>query len=160
MTLVRALCILVILSAVNLALMIPGGFIETRTFPGYSVAVLAAFNIFLTCLGIGSLVLGYRIFRTSHAGIFPIVTGVAYVAVYALDLAHIFPIAGAPMTTMLAALEWIGIILGLAVIAGGLRLVIANDGTAVSGSTTPRTLLLTLGIAGFLIVVFATLSAI
>tara|TARA_Y100000815_G_scaffold213905_1_gene198807 strand:- start:190 stop:672 length:483 start_codon:yes stop_codon:yes gene_type:complete len=156
----HALCILVILSAVNLALMIPGGFVETRTFPGYSVAVLAAFNIFLTCLGIGSLALGYRMFRTGHAGISPIVVGVAYVAVYALDLAHIFPIAKAPMSKMLAATEWIGIILGVTVIVLGLRLAVANEEAAVSGPAPSRTLLLTLGMAGLLIVVFATLSAI
>lgn len=160
MTLVRALCSLVILSAVNLALMIPGGFVETRTFPGYSVAVLAAFNIFLTGLGIGSLLLGYRIFRTGHAGITSILAGVAYVAVYVLDLAHIFPIAETPMSPMLATMEWIGTLLGLAVIAVGLRLAIVTDGSAVSGSTPPRILLLTLGVVGFLIVVFATLSAI
>lgn len=37
---------LLILSAVNLALMIPGGFVENRHFPGYSVTVLSTFNIF------------------------------------------------------------------------------------------------------------------
>lgn len=99
-------------------------------------------------------------FRAGHAGISPIVVGVAYVAVYALDLAHIFPISKAPMSKMLAAMEWLGIILGLTVVVLGLRLAVANDDTAVSGPTPPRTLLLTLGIAGLLIVVFATLSAI
>lgn len=159
MTPVRALSLLVALSAVNLALMIPGGFVETRTFPGYSVAVLAAFNIFLTCLGIGSLVLSYRMLRTGHAGLSPIVAGVAYVAVYALDLAHIFPIAKEPMSTTLAAMEWVGTILGLAVIGIGVWLALSNDEAAVSGPIPSRALLLTLGSAGVLIVVFATLSA-
>lgn len=160
MTLVRLLSILVLLSAINLALMVPGGFVETRTFPGYSVAILAAFNVFLTGLGIGSLILGYRIFRTNHAGIFPIIAGVAFVAVYTLDLAHIFPISAAPMSALLTAMEWIGTFLGLAVITGGLRQAVIEDGTAEIGAAPSRALLLVLGIAGFMIVVFATLSAI
>ncbi|MEN3752208.1 hypothetical protein ABC733_04255 [Mangrovibacter sp. SLW1] len=38
--------VLLILSAINLALMVPGGFVENRHFSGYSVVVLSAFNIF------------------------------------------------------------------------------------------------------------------
>ena len=64
------------------------------------------------------------------------------------------------MSKMLAATEWIGIILGVTVIVLGLRLAVANEEAAVSGPAPSRTLLLTLGMAGLLIVVFATLSAI
>ena len=51
--------LLLALSAINLALMIPGGFVETRDFSAYPASVLAAFNIFLTVLGLGSLVLAW-----------------------------------------------------------------------------------------------------
>lgn len=46
---------LLIVSAVNLALMIPGGFVEMRDFSTYSSLVLGLFNTFLTILGLGSL---------------------------------------------------------------------------------------------------------
>ena len=68
MTLARTLAALLFLSAVNLALMIPGGLVETRSFPGYGVATLGAFNVFLTVLGLGSLVLAYRVSDRSMRG--------------------------------------------------------------------------------------------
>lgn len=160
MTLVRILCALLVLSAVNLALMIPGGFVETRTFPGYRVETIAAFNIFLTGLGFGSLVLAYTIARTGRVGVMPALAGLAYVAVYVLDLAGIFPVAAAPMSTTLAAMECIGALLGLALIAVGLRLAAGTDGKAGTGPALPRSLMLAMGLAGLAIVVFATLSAI
>mgnify|MGYP000271173637 CR=1 FL=1 len=55
--------LLLALSAINLALMIPGGFVETRDFSAYPASVLAAFNIFLTVLGLGSLVIGLAVAR-------------------------------------------------------------------------------------------------
>ena len=55
--------LLLALSAINLALMIPGGFVETRDFSAYPASVLAAFNIFLTVLGLGSLVLAWLTWR-------------------------------------------------------------------------------------------------
>ena len=115
----RGLAALLFLSTLNLALMVPGGFVETRNFPGYGIAVLAGFNIFLTILGLGSLVLAYRVFRFGRVGVLPALAGVGFVAVYLLDLAKIFPVAEAPMSQTLATMEWIGAVLGFLVFVVG-----------------------------------------
>lgn len=47
--------LLLIVSAVNLTLMVPGGFIESRDFSHISSITLGAFNVFLTTLGMVSL---------------------------------------------------------------------------------------------------------
>ena len=159
MTLPRAIAAFVLLSALNLALMVPGGIVETRSFPDYSVTVLAAFNVFLTVLGLGSLILGYRILRSGQAGAMPLFAGIGYVAVYGLDLAEIFPVSAAPMSLALFTMEWTGTVLGAALIAlsvahlarGGSG---AADRPALSAPTIGALVVLTLGI-----VVFATWSA-
>lgn len=159
MTLARTLAALLFLSAVNLALMIPGGLVETRSFPGYGVATLGAFNVFLTVLGLGSLVLAYRVFRSQHAGAMPALAGVAYVAVYGLDLARIFPVSAVPMPATLATMEGIGAVLGLATIAAAVRLAFVQRGNVADRSGLPRGLLIAMGVAALAIVIFATLSA-
>ena len=159
MALVRTLSALLVLSAANLALMVPGGFVETRSFPNYSAAVLSTFNVFLTLLGLGSLVLAYQVFRSAWAGIMPAMAGAAYVLIYGLDLARIFPVSAVPMSTTLATMEWIGTLLGLTTIAVGIRLGFARDGRLSDRSNLPPWLVIPLGVVGLAIVVFATLSA-
>lgn len=152
--------VLLILSAINLALMVPGGFVENRHFPGYSVVVLSAFNIFLTLLGLGSFALAYRVLRLRRTGITPVLTGVAYVLVYYLDLFHIFPVADSPMSTTLVMMEWAGMLLGLATIATGLAAISSRPADSVLPPfIVPRGLLLTLAAIVLVIVIFATLSA-
>ncbi|WP_165784418.1 hypothetical protein [Zhengella mangrovi] len=139
-------------------MMVPGGFVETRSFPGYGVAVLGAFNIFLTLLGLGSLVLAWRAFRAHPVGKWAVLAGVAFVAVYGLDLAHIFPVAAEPMTGLLAAMEWIGTVLGLALIAAGYPLKHQQSRQPVQTSPLPRWLFIAMAAVGVAIIVFATQS--
>ena len=159
MTSTRFIALLMFLSAVNLVLMVPGGFVETRAFPNYSVAVLAAFNIFLTALGLGSLVLAFWAFRLGKVGISVPVFGAAFAAVYLLDLVHIFPISEVPMSVALYSLEWVGTILGLATLVLGLRhVLVSQKETQASGRLSAR---LMVGMAALAlgIVIFATMSA-
>lgn len=159
MKLVRLLAILLVLGTINLALMIPGGTVETRSFPEYGVAVLTAFNTFLTLLGLGSLILAYWTFQTKRASVLSILAGVAFVAVYILDLANIFPVATEPMSKTLAAMEWIGTLISLAIIAVGLSAVFAQDSSAGPVRKLPMWLVVVLAGVTFAIVVFATVSA-
>ncbi|TNE63561.1 MAG: hypothetical protein EP336_17070 [Rhodobacteraceae bacterium] len=159
MTLARTSALLIALSAITLASMIPGGFVETRNFSGYSVAVLAAFNVFLTVLGLGSLVLAYRTFSGQANGIATLLVGLAYVAVYLLDLGHIFPIADSPMQPLLATLEWLGTLLGAVTMLAGGALLISDSTAAPEHAHLPRGLLIVLAVLALGIVLFATISA-
>ncbi|MGZ9811924.1 hypothetical protein ACXN5S_15790 [Pseudoroseicyclus sp. H15] len=159
MTRVRLLAVLLALSAINLTLMIPGGLVETRSFPGYSVAVLTGFNIFLTLLGLSSFVLAWRSWRTGRAGWAPLTAGACYVAVYGLDLAHVFPISEAPMSPTLLTLEWVGTILGIATMAVGAVALRTAGSSGVAGPRLPAWLVIGAAVLGLAIVVFATMSA-
>lgn len=159
MTSTRPIAVLIFLSAANLVLMVPGGFVETRAFPGYSVAVLAAFNLFLTALGLGSLVLAYWAYRLGKVSAAVPIFGVAFAAVYLLDLAHIFPISEVPMSAALYSLEWVGTVLGLATLVFGSRYVLTAQGDAQATAQMPRWLVLGMVVLALAIVVFATVSA-
>lgn len=160
MTRLNLVCALLVLSALNLVLMVPGGFVETRTFPGYDVAVIAAFNIFLTCLGLGSLLLAYRIVRTGRIGVAPVLAGVSFVAVYVADLAVIFPISEVPMSALLETLEWIGTVLGLALLVTALQPAPAGETAAPARQGLPRGAVISLVVLALGIVTYATISAI
>lgn len=159
MTSTRLIALLIFLSAVNLVLMVPGGFVETRAFPGYSVAVLAAFNVFLTVLGLGSLVLAYWAYRFGRVGMSAPAFGAAFAAVYLLDLAHIFPISQVPMSAALYSLEWVGTILGLGTLVLGLRHVLASHAQTQAAGHLPGWLMAGMGALALGIVIFATMSA-
>ena len=151
------LALLLALSAINLALMIPGGFVETRDFSAYPASVLAAFNIFLTVLGLGSLVLAWLTWRGGVRRVWSMAAAVGFAAVYLLDLFEIFPVTPVPMSALLETLEWLGttlaVLLGVAVVAAGR----GEGGPQVAA--IPRGLALVLGIAGIGIVIFATIAA-
>lgn len=155
----RLTAIFLILSATNLAFMVPGGFVETRSFPDYSVTTLAAFNVFLTLLGIGSFVLAYRIFRAPYATYLPVLAGLSYLGVYGLDLAHIFPVATAPMSALLETMEWFGIALGAATVAVAIAYIIVADRSVSLSRKMPRWAVIAMAGSTLAIVIFATLSA-
>ncbi|MEP9348331.1 hypothetical protein [Xanthobacter sp. KR7-225] len=145
-------------SALNLALMVPGGFVETRDFSAYPSLVLGAFNVFLTVLGLGSLVLAYTVTAAGRAYGWSALAGLAFVGVYVLDLGGIFPVPPDPMSTLLATLEWIGTGLGVALAAAAL--VLPQGATATSAtSSLPRPVVVGLVIVALIIVAFATKSA-
>lgn len=153
---------LLVVSARNLALMVPGGFVETRDFSAYPTIVLGAFNFFLTVLGLGSLVLAYIVTKAGRGCGWSVLAGFAFVGVYLLDLGRIFPVPANPMSMLLATLEWIGIGLGVGLATASLTLsrdaTTANSGPAATPSL-PRPVIFGLGFLALIIVAFATKSA-
>ncbi len=106
--------LLLFLSAVNLTLMIPGGFIESRDFSHISAATLGIFNSFLTLLGIVSLFLIYCIgkqWKWAYKGAY--ICGISYFIVYTIDLLAIFPQSPTAMPTLLFNLEFLGTVLSI-----------------------------------------------
>ena len=157
----RVIATLLVASAVNLALMVPGGFVETRDFSAYPSLVLGAFNVFLTVLGLGSLVLAYSITKAGRGGGWATLAGFAFVGVYLLDLGRIFPVPPNPMSMLLATLEWIGTGLGVGLATASLivsRHATANATPAVTPSL-PRPVIVGLVLLALVIVAFATKSA-
>ncbi|WP_207803163.1 hypothetical protein [Rhodopseudomonas palustris] len=150
---------LLIASALNLALMVPGGFVETRDFSAYPAMVLGAFNVFLTVLGLGSLVLAYLVIRTGRAYGWAGLAGLAFVAVYLLDLGRIFPVTPNPMSTLLATLEWIGTALGAALAVSSVVLRGAAGTASPAKLAPPMPIVLGLVVVALIIVAFATKSA-
>ena len=151
--------LLLALSAINLALMIPGGFVETRDFSAYPASVLAGFNIFLTVLGIGSLVLAWLTWRGGVRRLLSWAAAIGFAGVYLLDLFKIFPVTPVPMSNLLETLEWAGT--GLAVLLGVALLGAEERETALVSreSSIPRWLTIVLAACGIGIVVFATIAA-
>lgn len=155
-----ALTALLLASTFNLALMIPGGFVEVRDFSAYPSWILGLFNVFLTVLGLGGLVLAYFVFRQGIGYGLGALLGLAYIVVYLADLKKIFPVSPIPMSRLLAYLEWLGTLLGTLL-----------TGTAVWATLHPSshegtmdirisaTTLIVLVAAGLTIVIFATHAA-
>ena len=153
--------ILLTASVANLSLMIPGGSIETREFTEYSPIVLACFNIFLTSLGFGSLAASYFMYKQDKGYVISTILGVAYMAVYLLDLGHIFPVSLNPMPPTLAKLEWIGLVLGGALTAGSILTLRGRRQESISFQKPklPLMVKIILIILAALIVIYATISA-
>lgn len=151
--------VLLVASALNLALMVPGGFVETRDFSAYPAIVLGAFNIFLTVLGLGSLVLAYIVTKTGRGFAWAGLAGLAFIAVYLLDLGRIFPVPPNPMSTLLATLEWIGTGLGAALTISSIAFRGAGNTASSARPGLPMPVVLGLVIVALIIVAFATRSA-
>lgn len=102
--------VLLALSAVLLALLIPGGPIENRDFSHIPVSILTGFNLFLTVLNLGSVALLYFILRQRRWAISVVwFVGLAYFIVYAIDLAQLFPRSPTSMSQALSTIEVLGI---------------------------------------------------
>ncbi|MGV6860616.1 MAG: hypothetical protein ACWA41_02535 [Putridiphycobacter sp.] len=108
---------LLIISAVNLTVMVPGGGIDTRNFSNISTQILSVFNIFLTTLGLVSLFIPYFIYRQQRWSIqLGLICGISYFIVYSVDFAHFFPKSPDPMPPLLSILEAFGILLSIPLI--------------------------------------------
>ena len=102
------------ISAVLLAVLVPGGPIETRSFSHLSPVVLALFNTFNTTLGLGSLVLVFFMIKGKPwAFILSLICAISYFLIYLLDLAQIFPKTPDKMSTLLMSVEIVGSIVAL-----------------------------------------------
>jgi len=151
--------VLLVASAVNLTLMVPGGFVETRDFSAYPAMVLGAFNIFLTVLGLGSFILAYALAKSGRGYAWAALAGLAYVAVYLLDLGRIFPVPPNEMSTLLATLEWVGTALGVGLAVAALALRGHTGAQSAPGTRLPVPALVGLALVAVVIVAFATRSA-
>ena len=98
-----------VVSAALLSSLIPGGPIENRDFSHIHPGILGAFNVFLTTLDLGSFVLAFFALKQRQWALnTAFYAAVAYFAVYAVDLAQIFPRSPTPMSFYLALIEVLG----------------------------------------------------
>ena len=148
------------LSAALLISLVPGGPIENRDFSHISPLILTAFNVFLTVLGIGSLLLiPLCLKRFKVAGTLSMFVAASYLVVYLIDLFAIFPQTPTPMSQALFSVEVLGSIVSLPLLWAGWQLRCMNTKTTPEAKLlTPRqtALLILVSVA---IVIFATWSA-
>mgnify|MGYP000217737956 CR=1 FL=1 len=105
-----SLAILLAVSAMLLAALIPGGPIENRDFSHINVSILGGFNLFLTVLNLGTVALVFGVFRNRPWAVASAwFAGLAYFVVYAIDLAQLFPRSPTPMSQALSLVEVLGI---------------------------------------------------
>jgi hypothetical protein len=162
----RGVSTLLVLSAVLLGILVPGGPIETRDFSHISPVILGAFNTFLTGLGIGSFVFAYFVLKAKRwAFVASLVCGISYFLVYTLDLGKIFPVSPNEMPTALLVIEIVGTLVSLPLTYLSIRTIqmpmagiVVHEATAVTSNR--RVLLLAaMFLAGIGIIIYATLAA-
>lgn len=120
---------LLILSALNLTLMIPGGFIESRDFSHIPSYILGGFNIFLTVLGMLSFFIPYFIHKKRKWALWTaFICGLSYFIVYSIDLLQIFPKSPSPMPTSLFILEALGNVISLPLLFFAIKQIKVNKG--------------------------------
>lgn len=107
------IAVLLIMSAVFLTSLVPGGLVETRDFSHIHPLILISFNLFLTVLVLASLILGIQWFRQFGHVMATLTAGVSYFLVYTLDLLAIFPVSSTPMSEALWAIEVSGLVLAI-----------------------------------------------
>lgn len=151
-----------IVSACLLTTLIPGGPVENRDFSHIHPAILGLFNVFLTTLDLGSFVVAFFAFRGHRWALgTAYYAAIAYFAVYAVDLAQIFPRSPTPMSFALAFIEVLGMTVAVPLMFSARRaLAQAPANVAVPVSKTRRLAVTTaLVLAGLGIVWFATDAA-
>ncbi|MEL6777291.1 MAG: hypothetical protein AAFO06_08550 [Cyanobacteria bacterium J06597_16] len=105
---------LLLLSAISLSVLVPGGPIETRDFSHIGPLVLGSFNVFLTTLSLTSFLLLYFVWRQQRwAFVASGISGLAFCLVYVLDLASWFPVSPDAMPPALFMIEVLGTILSI-----------------------------------------------
>lgn len=153
--------LLLIVSTVNLTLMIPGGFIESRDFSHISPIILGGFNIFLTTLGMLSLFLIYFI-NKDQKWVFKasFICGLSYFIVYTIDLLGIFPKTPTAMPLLLLVLEILGTILSIPLMHYSfLRIKMAGNEQKTMLNKYVYSFIILAILVGIGIIVFATKSA-
>jgi len=114
--------ILLLVSAVLLSLLVPGGPFENRDFSDINTEILLGFNIFLTTLALGSFLLPVVIWKGPRVSlIISALAGLSYFVVYAIDLAKIFPQSPTAMSACLFWIEVIGLVISLPLMSFSIR---------------------------------------
>ncbi len=94
------------LNVTLLSILVPGGPIENRDFSGLKGITFWGFNVFLVTLGLGTFWTSYLVLnQLPLAQMMTRIVAGGYIAVYALDLAMIFPKSPTKMSKPLMLLE-------------------------------------------------------
>ncbi|RXK14505.1 hypothetical protein CP965_03380 [Halarcobacter mediterraneus] len=149
--------------SILLTILVPGGPIETRDFSHYDIWILSLFNIFLTSLGIISIITAFLIIKQIKYSISTtIIISLLYIFVYLSDLFKIFPISNIPMSNALFTIEFISTIIAISL----LYLCIKYDFTTKENNSTFKIptffkilLILIIFLFSIAIILFATNSA-
>ena len=145
-----------------LSSLIPGGPVENRDFSHIHPAILGAFNIFLTVLDLGSLVLAFFAARQRRLALkLAFAAAIAFFGVYAIDLAQIFPRSPTPMSFALALIEVLGMTAAIPLMFVSRR-ALAELGISSKGSATSYVrypMLAALFVIGGVVVWYATAAA-
>jgi hypothetical protein len=157
---------LLVLSAVLLGTLVPGGPIETRNFSHISPLILVSFNTFLTILGIGSFVLAcFTVKKQRWAFKGSTICGISYFMVYALDLGKVFPVSPDEMPSALFAIEVAGIVASvfLTYLSLNAAHILMSDGSGHELTAAMKKehilLLILVALAGLGIIIFSTIAA-
>lgn len=98
--------LMIFLNVTLLAILVPGGPIENRNFTALKGFVFWGFNLFLISLGLGSFYASYAVLgNLSNAALMTKLIALAYIIVYAIDLAGIFPKSPTKMSKSLMLFE-------------------------------------------------------
>ncbi|MGD1855007.1 MAG: hypothetical protein ACFB2W_12240 [Leptolyngbyaceae cyanobacterium] len=160
------------ISGIALGTLVPGGPIETRSFVHINLLTLGVFNTFLTTLVLGSLLLVYFVLQSKPWAMLTAAgAGLSYLGVYGLDLAKIFPVSPDAMPPALLAIEVLGTILSLPLIALSIQALQASRQRTFATVPFPHPnnshhfqlpqiiIAISLGIVALSIITFATSSA-
>lgn len=151
---------LLVISGLLLASLIPGGPIETRDFSHINPLVLGLFNLFLTVLGLGALIVAFFQFRGRDLAGLSLFMGVSYLVVYSIDLLAVFPKTVSEMPLALFAIEVAGCVIALPLIALAYALSRSKEGiTASEPFEFGHTSIIALALLSVVILAFATFSA-
>ncbi|MCR9185416.1 MAG: hypothetical protein NXH81_08475 [Halieaceae bacterium] len=113
----RMLSVLLLVSAIALSSLVPGGPIENRDFSHMAPATLLLFNIFLTALGLGSFLVVVGLLRgMSRAWPLSFWAAASYLTIYIADLMGWFPQSPTPMSPALVTVEGLGVVLALSML--------------------------------------------
>ena len=153
-----------IVSALLLSSLIPGGPIENRDFSHIHSSILGAFNVFLTALDLGSFVLAYFALKQRPWALkTAFYAAMAYFAVYAVDLAQLFPRSPTPMSFYLALIEVLGMSVAIPLMFASRRASASDDAATdsriVLSSSNRYAVTVGLVVLGIVIVWFATDAA-
>jgi len=162
----KTLACYLLINALLLISLIPGGGIETRDFSHISTLYLTAFNALLTALGMCSLLfipLAIKNYR-AVADVSKILA-IAYCAVYLLDLMAIFPQTPSRMPTLLLVIEVVGTFSACLLFFEGHKLhkkfhEISSSAQRVSIKKLSPVCILALVLVGNGVIIFSTYSAI
>lgn len=158
----KLISLLLILSAINLTFMIPGGFIESRDFSHINPLILGIFNMFLTVLGLLSLFLVYFINKQlKWAFKAALLCGLSYFTVYVIDLFKIFPQSPTIMPELLFILEMLGSVMAVPLIFFSIKKIkeYKNDDVPITFSKPFYWFVALAIVIGLCIIIFATQAA-